>query len=110
MRTYSVDTGKEKQKFIKMEIGKPPFAGKFAKVDLFIPYLIRSFAGVTTNVTLQFTQLDASIVALVTLVRFFMCMPVSNMPDQFARRGEAAVTVLAHMRLGSRMCVHMVLQ
>lgn len=64
----------------------------------------------TTNVTLQFTQLNAGIVAFVTLVWFFVCMPVSNMPDQFARRGKATVTVLAHMRLGARMCVHMILQ
>lgn len=62
----------------------------------------------TPDVTLQFAQFHAGVVALGTLVRLLVSVLVANMPHQLSGRRESGVAVLARMRLCSGVSVDVI--
>lgn len=72
--------------------------------------LVRALTRVTSNMSFQLAQFNASIITFGTLVRFLMGMSVSHVTHQFTGCSERAGAIFATMGLGAGMRVDMILQ
>lgn len=62
----------------------------------------------TSNVSFQFAELNARVIALGTLVRLFVRVSIADMSHQLTGCGEGAVAELADVRLIAGVSVVMI--